>query len=121
MLTYISIIKYNKILIKDHNVNICTFVYTKIINIMSYEKLCKYVTTGEYNYHSIPFDIFIEPLKSLIGVDVVSYRVIVQNNKKQVVEVVDVEPKFKGWKDADELRDTLLLTKQKLHAKFIGC
>ena len=86
---------------------------------MTFQKLCNYITRGEYNYYSRHLEIIVEPLKSN---DQTCYRITVHKNK-QVVEVVDIEPPLTPknkheWKDGDECRDKVLLEKNRLHLKY---
>ena len=89
---------------------------------MTFQRLCNYITCGEFNYYSRKLEILIEPLQLYGSTDQTSYRITVYQNK-QVIEVVDVTPPLTSkmkyeWKDADECRDKVLLEKNRLYLKY---
>lgn len=84
----------------------------------TFQFLNRWIMDGNLNYYSKGFDIIID----IIAGDThkfSAYTITVIKNG-ECVESVDVYPTIVGYKDSDELRDTLLLSKQELHAKYIG-
>lgn len=83
---------------------------------MTFKTLFNSVVDGQLNYYSRPFNIIIEPLNSQALTD---YKLTVQQ-KHTIVEDVDIYFKPQNNpQDADDLRNRILLEKQKLHAKYI--